>query len=48
VKLWTEYDEEEAEQRAKGIREKGEGWEKQERFFTGDRERRIFFKVERV
>jgi hypothetical protein len=48
VKVWTEYDEEEAEQRAKGIREKGEGWEKQERFFTGDRERRIFFKVERV
>ncbi|PVI02563.1 hypothetical protein DM02DRAFT_522580 [Periconia macrospinosa] len=48
VKVWTEYDEAEAEERAKGRKEKGEDWEKKERFFTGDRERRIFFRVERI
>ncbi|KAF2197441.1 hypothetical protein GQ43DRAFT_204195 [Delitschia confertaspora ATCC 74209] len=45
VEIWAEYDEEEARQRANGRREKGEGWEKRERFFTGDKERRIFFRV---
>lgn len=48
VDVWTEYDEDEARQRAEGRREKGEEWEKEQRFFTGDRERRIFFRVEIV
>lgn len=48
VKVWTGYDEAEAEERARGRKEKGESWEKEERFFTGERERRIFFKVNRL
>lgn len=48
VAVWTEYDEAEAKERAEGRNEKGEEWEKTERFFTGNRERRIFFRVEIV
>jgi hypothetical protein len=48
VNVWTGYDEAEAEERAKGRKERGEGWEKQERFFVGESERRIFFRVKRV
>jgi hypothetical protein len=48
VEVWTEYDEKDAAERAQGRKKKGEEWEKEERFFTGDRERRIFFRVEIV
>lgn len=48
VAVWTEYDEAEATERAKGRKEKGEEWERTERFLTGDREKRIFFRVEIV
>lgn len=46
VNVWTEYDEDEARKRAAGRKERGEEWEKKERFFVGERERRIFFRVE--
>lgn len=39
VSIWTDYDEDDAKRRAEG---------KEERFFAGDRERRIFFRVELV
>lgn len=45
VSVWAEYDEDEARERAEGRKEKGEEWEKKERFFAGDAERRIFFRV---
>ncbi|KAI1161954.1 hypothetical protein F5B18DRAFT_662703 [Nemania serpens] len=48
VVVWTEYDEDEAKERAAGRNEKGEGWEKKERFFVGENERRIFFRVDFV
>lgn len=48
VAVWTEYDEAEAKERAEGRTQKGEEWEKTERFFAGNRERRIFFRVEIV
>ncbi|KAI1128659.1 hypothetical protein F5Y10DRAFT_264850 [Nemania abortiva] len=48
VIVWTAYDEDEAKERAAGRMEKGEGWEKKERFFTGERERRIFFRIDYV
>jgi hypothetical protein len=48
VEVWAEYDNEEAAQRARGREEKGEDWEKGERYFVGERERRIFFRVEIV
>ncbi|KAI0206434.1 hypothetical protein F4808DRAFT_407234 [Astrocystis sublimbata] len=44
--VWTEYDEEEAKERVAGRKEKGEDWEKRERFFAGNNERRIFFRVD--
>ncbi|KAH6658760.1 hypothetical protein BKA67DRAFT_689797 [Truncatella angustata] len=46
VNVWTEYDENEARKRAEGRKEKGEEWEKKGRFFAGNKERRIFFRVE--
>jgi hypothetical protein len=48
VVVWTGYDEKEARQRVEGRKQKGEEWEKQERFFAGDKERRIFFRVQTV
>jgi hypothetical protein len=48
VQVWAEYDEKDAAERAQGRKEKGEEWEKSERFFTGDKERRLFFRVEIV
>jgi len=46
VQVWTEYDEKEAAERAEGRKKKGKEWEKNERFFAGEKERRIFFSVE--
>lgn len=46
VRVWTEYDEDEERERSKGRVEKGDEWERQERFFAGSKERRIFFRVE--
>ncbi|KAI3329995.1 hypothetical protein F4824DRAFT_516043 [Ustulina deusta] len=46
--VWTEYDEDEVKERAAGRKEKGEEWEKRERLFAGDSERRIFFRVDIV
>ncbi|KAI1386458.1 uncharacterized protein F4822DRAFT_410117 [Hypoxylon trugodes] len=46
VNVWTEYDEDEARERAEGRKAKGDEWEKKERFFAGDKERRIFFRVD--
>jgi len=46
VLVWAEYDDDEARERAAGRKEKGEDWEKRERFFAGDKERRIFFRVD--
>jgi hypothetical protein len=48
VQVWTEYDEKDAVERAEGRKKKGEEWEKSERFFTGDKQRRILFRVEIV
>jgi hypothetical protein len=48
VDIWADYDEKDAAERTQGRKEKGEGWEKRERFFVGERERRIFFRVELV
>jgi hypothetical protein len=48
VQVWTAYDEQDAAERARGREAKGEEWEKSERFFIGDGERRIFFRVEIV
>jgi SAM-dependent methyltransferase len=45
VQVWTEYDEKDAAERAEDRKAKGEEWKKSERFFTGDGERRIFFRV---
>jgi hypothetical protein len=46
VQVWAEYDEEDASERAKGQNQKDMERELSGRFFTGDGERRIFFKVE--
>jgi hypothetical protein len=48
VNVWTDYDEKDAAERAEGRKNKGEEWGKSERFFSGDNERRIFFRVEIV
>ncbi|KAF2867061.1 hypothetical protein BDV95DRAFT_631234 [Massariosphaeria phaeospora] len=48
VQVWTGYDEDEARHRADSRAEKGEEWERKERFFVGERERRIFFHVDVV
>lgn len=48
VRVWADYDEDEARERARGRADKGEEWETKERFFAGDKERRIFFRVEIV
>jgi SAM-dependent methyltransferase len=46
VQIWADYDEQDAAERVARRLEEGEEWEKRERVFTGDGERRIFFKVE--
>ncbi|KAL7627942.1 hypothetical protein AAE478_002137 [Parahypoxylon ruwenzoriense] len=46
VNVWTEYDEDEARERAERRKEKGEEWEKKEMFFPGEKERKIFFRVD--
>jgi hypothetical protein len=48
VQIWTEYDEKDAAERAEGRKSKSEEWEKSERVFTGDKERRMFFRIEIV
>jgi hypothetical protein len=48
VQVWAEYDEENTSERAKGQNQKDMEGELSGRFFTGDGERRIFFKVELV
>lgn len=48
LNVWSDYDADEARERAEGRKEKGEEWEKRERHFVGDRERKIFFRVETV
>jgi SAM-dependent methyltransferase len=46
VKVWLEYDQDEIREREKGTKE-DKDWEKKNRFFVGDDERRILFWVER-
>ncbi|KAI2626749.1 hypothetical protein GGR54DRAFT_592098 [Hypoxylon sp. NC1633] len=46
VNVWTEYDEDDVKRRAEGQKQTGEEWEQKARFFAGERERRIFFRVE--
>lgn len=46
VEVWTGYDEEDARVRAEGRNEKGKEREKKERVLVGDREKRIFIRVE--
>jgi len=45
AKISVEYDEYEIREREQGVKLNG-GWEKENRFFQGNKERRIFFTVE--
>lgn len=45
VKVTSEYDKYEMEEREKGLRE-SKNWEEENRFFAGSTERRVFFSVE--
>lgn len=48
VRVWAEYEEGRAEGEGDGNRQKDKDKDKEERFFTGDEQRRLYFVVERV
>lgn len=48
VDVWAGYDNDEVRQRAEKREQRGQEWEKQEKFFAGKSERKIFFRVDMI